>query len=429
MMLSLAGECSDPACPASHEPCLDQIWDICDRDCNRVHLDADAKPRFKALHPDSRPVPRHERELALIRDRNTALAALRTAAGLSPRLPAAAEPRFVAAMTARPAVVCHRDAPAFRCFLPGETPVFGIHGDIDRPCVHRLGECGGDPAAQRAFIADHEEDFIYVTRRRENGHGRPHYAAFYFRSADGAAGVPGAEAVVRDVLELQNMGSGLPNNASVLGLVMRFKSALDALPARPWLAMEAPQHVRVDMGEQSEAVATAEDLHTAANELLTAIRRPADGEAVVHDSSDEDEDFEIEHHHDVDDDDDDGIVTDSDVDSDDDGLGAFVPALNMLDPRGMEGMLRLIAQLGDGREARENVNVDNYMALRDGVEADTAKAEDCSICLEPMKEAQKLATIECMHVYHAECLRAWFAQSLICPVCKYDVCRHRPGRF
>ena len=44
--------------------------------------------------------------------------------------------------------------------------------------------------------------------------------------------------------------------------------------------------------------------------------------------------------------------------------------------------------------------------------------ENCSICLNRIEEGQKLAKIECMHLYHLTCLNKWVKQKAQCPLCQ-----------
>lgn len=43
-------------------------------------------------------------------------------------------------------------------------------------------------------------------------------------------------------------------------------------------------------------------------------------------------------------------------------------------------------------------------------------ADDCPICLEPYHSPIEI--LPCGHVFHKRCIRFWFNQRLICPVCK-----------
>ena len=60
----------------------------------------------------------------------------------------------------------------------------------------------------------------------------------------------------------------------------------------------------------------------------------------------------------------------------------------------------------------------------------TSKYFDCSICLKAFDEtpqedeANKLMQIpNCEHVFHEQCLRRWFLQVQICPMCRGTIIR------
>ena len=45
--------------------------------------------------------------------------------------------------------------------------------------------------------------------------------------------------------------------------------------------------------------------------------------------------------------------------------------------------------------------------------------DDCSICLEEMKEKNKVIILECNHIYHKDCIMEWFQKDNInCPLCR-----------
>ncbi|KAF8110446.1 hypothetical protein N665_0083s0014 [Sinapis alba] len=48
------------------------------------------------------------------------------------------------------------------------------------------------------------------------------------------------------------------------------------------------------------------------------------------------------------------------------------------------------------------------------------ETDSCTICQENYKNQDKIATLDCRHVYHAECLKKWLVIKNICPVCKSE---------
>lgn len=50
------------------------------------------------------------------------------------------------------------------------------------------------------------------------------------------------------------------------------------------------------------------------------------------------------------------------------------------------------------------------------------KMMDCSICLGPIEEGQKVKVLPpCQHCYHCECVDRWLAAQPICPLCRANI--------
>ena len=45
---------------------------------------------------------------------------------------------------------------------------------------------------------------------------------------------------------------------------------------------------------------------------------------------------------------------------------------------------------------------------------------DCAICLDSMKNGDKLILIACSHIFHSDCLRLWMEKKRVCPYCEYS---------
>jgi hypothetical protein len=58
---------------------------------------------------------------------------------------------------------------------------------------------------------------------------------------------------------------------------------------------------------------------------------------------------------------------------------------------------------------------------------ETSKYHDCSICLKSFDETPKSDPLmlipNCEHVFHESCLRRWFLQVQICPMCRGTIIR------
>ncbi|EOA38888.1 hypothetical protein CARUB_v10011258mg [Capsella rubella] len=48
------------------------------------------------------------------------------------------------------------------------------------------------------------------------------------------------------------------------------------------------------------------------------------------------------------------------------------------------------------------------------------ETEPCTICQESFKNEEKIATLDCGHEYHAECLEKWLIVKNVCPICKAE---------
>ncbi|KAF8052381.1 hypothetical protein N665_1564s0003 [Sinapis alba] len=48
------------------------------------------------------------------------------------------------------------------------------------------------------------------------------------------------------------------------------------------------------------------------------------------------------------------------------------------------------------------------------------ETEPCTICQESFKNEEKIATLDCGHEYHAECLEKWLIVKNVCPICKSE---------
>ncbi|KAI3838686.1 hypothetical protein MKX03_013376 [Papaver bracteatum] len=48
----------------------------------------------------------------------------------------------------------------------------------------------------------------------------------------------------------------------------------------------------------------------------------------------------------------------------------------------------------------------------------TQESEICSICQDGYYNKDKIATLDCKHEYHEDCITQWLLQKNLCPVCK-----------
>ena len=45
----------------------------------------------------------------------------------------------------------------------------------------------------------------------------------------------------------------------------------------------------------------------------------------------------------------------------------------------------------------------------------------CMICLSNYKIRDKIYTLPCLHIFHAQCFEKWMYQKRACPICKFDI--------
>lgn len=57
------------------------------------------------------------------------------------------------------------------------------------------------------------------------------------------------------------------------------------------------------------------------------------------------------------------------------------------------------------------------------------QVDNCAICLEELREGEKVKmVVYCKHVFHPECIDAWLAAHVTCPICRCNkLCEARVG--
>ena len=59
--------------------------------------------------------------------------------------------------------------------------------------------------------------------------------------------------------------------------------------------------------------------------------------------------------------------------------------------------------------------------LEDG---ESARSEECAVCLEVIKLDQQMRRLPCSHAYHRECIDSWLLKKRKCPLCKLDILQY-----
>ncbi|CAG7877526.1 unnamed protein product [Brassica rapa] len=72
---------------------------------------------------------------------------------------------------------------------------------------------------------------------------------------------------------------------------------------------------------------------------------------------------------------------------------------------------------------KRRTSLSTRINLEDATSTDL-ETDSCTICQENYKNQDKIATLDCRHEYHAECLKKWLVIKNICPVCKSEALGH-----
>eukprot|EP00347_Sterkiella_histriomuscorum_P003998 403362142 len=81
----------------------------------------------------------------------------------------------------------------------------------------------------------------------------------------------------------------------------------------------------------------------------------------------------------------------------------------------------------DQAQIDEIVETYMNMLIEQDFDKKTCKFNDCAICLKEFENGEKLTEIpNCEHVFHEACLRKWFRQLQICPMCRGNIIK-MPG--
>jgi len=118
-------------------------------------------------------------------------------------------------------------------------------------------------------------------------------------------------------------------------------------------------------------------------------------------------------------------------------VGDFYNAVNYVDHHqdmrldiedmSYEELLALSDQIGTVKTGLSSEDVKELLKrrtstrinLEEGPSTDL-ETDSCTICQENYKNEDKIATLDCMHKYHAECLKKWLVIKNVCPICKSE---------
>ncbi|KAL4508429.1 hypothetical protein ABPG72_003733 [Tetrahymena utriculariae] len=89
-----------------------------------------------------------------------------------------------------------------------------------------------------------------------------------------------------------------------------------------------------------------------------------------------------------------------------------------------EQYIHLLFQYNLGLEDGANAQVENKKIRVNSAfhsQMNMVFGNQCTICNEETNIEQKAVQLQCMHVFHSECIRKWLENSQICPNCRREV--------
>ncbi|KAJ0242316.1 hypothetical protein HA466_0207970 [Hirschfeldia incana] len=98
-----------------------------------------------------------------------------------------------------------------------------------------------------------------------------------------------------------------------------------------------------------------------------------------------------------------------------------------------EELLALSERIGTVNTGLPEEDVKNHLKTRTCSVTNLAQTKDresepCTICQESFKNEEKIATLDCGHEYHAECLEKWLVVKNVCPICKSEALVMEKGK-
>ena len=86
-----------------------------------------------------------------------------------------------------------------------------------------------------------------------------------------------------------------------------------------------------------------------------------------------------------------------------------MPPGNLFDLEDLEGLFHI-------RPSRWNSYENYYKDLIDYTLTNTI-GDECIICLNNLEKNDNATLLKCGHVYHTQCIYAWFERKKTCPIC------------
>lgn len=60
-------------------------------------------------------------------------------------------------------------------------------------------------------------------------------------------------------------------------------------------------------------------------------------------------------------------------------------------------------------------------------DSDGSQSGECALCLEDYEHGEEVLKLPCAHYFHENCVRPWFAKSLLCPLCQREATPSEEG--
>ena len=93
---------------------------------------------------------------------------------------------------------------------------------------------------------------------------------------------------------------------------------------------------------------------------------------------------------------------------------SFCSVLEKLCHRGNDNREQLLQNNENTNDNNENI-IENSKKI---IDINDTNEKECIICFNDYKSDDKLAELECNHIYHDHCIIRWLQKDLSCPICR-----------
>ena len=73
-------------------------------------------------------------------------------------------------------------------------------------------------------------------------------------------------------------------------------------------------------------------------------------------------------------------------------------------------------------ESNEDINnLIKRLPINKLKDVNNLSSKECVICMENFAKGDKIISLPCIHIFHANCIKSWLIKEKICPICKFKV--------